>query len=52
MQEALYGPGEVIFTAHEHDDRLFYIVKGCVDCYITLPGLAEEKITMDRKEVT
>jgi hypothetical protein len=34
MHEALYGPGEVIFTLDEIDDRLFIVGKGCVDCQI------------------
>jgi CRP-like cAMP-binding protein len=34
IKEALYGPGEVIFTNGEEDHRIFYINKGVVELYL------------------
>jgi CRP-like cAMP-binding protein len=34
VKEALYGPGEIIFTSGEADRRIFYINKGKVELFL------------------
>ncbi|KAL4477441.1 hypothetical protein ABPG74_002591 [Tetrahymena malaccensis] len=36
MKEQLYGPGEVIFSLGEHDDRILFITKGNVQLFIPI----------------
>lgn len=33
MQEVLYGPGEVIYSKGEADDRIFFVVRGNVELF-------------------
>ena len=52
MDEVVYAPGEVIFSEGEQDYRLFYIVKGEIECFLKKPGsLKNEIIIYDVKTV-
>ncbi len=51
MKEILYGPGEVIFTAGDVDEKMFFVFKGEIELFIG-GGEGEEKdINYDKKKV-
>jgi CRP-like cAMP-binding protein len=32
MNEVLYGPGEIIFSENDMDHRIFFVIKGNIEC--------------------
>ena len=38
MKEAIFGPGEIIFSENEFDDRMFFIYSGEVEFFIDHPA--------------
>ena len=51
MKEAIYGPGELIYSKDDNDQRLFFLYNGKVDVIFTTQNISEKNLIKDNKEI-